>query len=81
MHVLLLLAALAPALALPALTIQDAQFLDPSTGKRFMVIGQDYQPGGQAAAGTGAGDPLSNATTCLRDAALMQNLGVNCVRS
>lgn len=46
-----------------------------------MMIGVDYQPGGQAAYGTSAGDPLSNGTLCLRDAALMQQLGVNTIRS
>lgn len=46
-----------------------------------MLLGVDYQPGGQDAYGTDAGDPLSNATTCLRDAALMQELGVNTIRS
>lgn len=51
------------------------------TTSRFYIIGVDYQPGGQGAYGTGNGDPLSNATTCLRDAALMQNLGVNTIRS
>lgn len=45
-----------------------------------MVLGVDYQPGGQDAAGTGNGDPLSNVDACLRDAALMQNLGVNTIR-
>lgn len=46
-----------------------------------MIIGVDYQPGGQGAYGTGGGDPLSNATICLRDAALMQNMGINTIRS
>lgn len=47
-----------------------------------MVLGMDYQPGGQGAYGpTNTADPLSNATICLRDAALMQNLGVNTIRS
>lgn len=47
-----------------------------------MIIGVDYQPGGQAAYGSAnSQDPLSNATACLRDAALMQELGVNTIRS
>lgn len=45
-----------------------------------MIIGVDYQPGGQAAYGTGQGDPLSNPKSCLRDAALMQDLGINTIR-
>ena len=39
-----------------------------------------YQPGGQQAFGKGS-DPLSNGTLCLRDAALMQSLGVNTIRT
>ena len=40
-----------------------------------------YQPGGSAGFIAGSGvDPLSNGTLCLRDAALMQRLGVNTIR-
>ena len=40
-----------------------------------------YQPGGSSGFNPGSGvDPLSNATLCLRDAALMQQLGVNTIR-
>jgi len=42
-----------------------------------MVLGVDYQEGG-AGADFSQGDPLTNATRCLRDAALMQNIGVVC---
>lgn len=45
-----------------------------------MVLGVDYQPFGQGA-DLDKADPLSNATECLRDASLMQNLGVNTIRS
>jgi 1,3-beta-glucanosyltransferase GAS3 len=46
-----------------------------------MIIGVDYQPGGQAGYNPGSGvDPLSNGTICLRDAALLQTLGVNTIR-
>ena len=45
-----------------------------------MVLGVDYQPGGQDAYGTDNGDPLSDSKICLRDAALMQDLGVNTIR-
>ena len=38
-----------------------------------------YQPGGSEAFGKGS-DPLSNGTLCLRDAALMQPLGINLIR-
>lgn len=37
---------------------------------------KDYQPGGSSGFGTSNSDPLSNGTDCLRDAALMQELGV-----
>lgn len=40
-----------------------------------------YQPGGSAGFKPESGiDPLSNGTECLRDAALMQQLGVNAIR-
>lgn len=40
-----------------------------------------YQPGGSAGFIGGSGiDPLSNGTLCLRDAALMQRLGINTIR-
>ena len=40
-----------------------------------------YQPGGSAGFNPGSGiDPLSNGTNCLRDAAVMQKLGVNTIR-
>lgn len=60
--------------------MKEQEFVDSVSGDRFVIIGVDYQPGGQAAYGTGAGDPLSDPTACLRDAALMQDLGVNTIR-
>ena len=60
--------------------MQEQEFIDSKSGNRFMIIGVDYQPGGQGAYGTGNGDPLSDAPTCLRDAALMQDLGINTIR-
>lgn len=62
------------------IVVKGQDFIDSVTDKRFMVLGVDYQPGGQGA-DFSKGDPLSNGTTCLRDAALMQNLGVNTIRS
>ncbi|KAK5118266.1 hypothetical protein LTR85_008246 [Meristemomyces frigidus] len=67
--------------AVNPVVVQEQEFIDSSTNERFVIIGVDYQPGGQGAYGTGSGDPLSNATACLRDAALMQELGVNTIRS
>jgi hypothetical protein len=43
-----------------------------------MIIGVDYQPGGQASYKPNEGkDVLSDADVCLRDAAVMQRLGVS----
>ena len=42
-------------------------------------MGHRYQPGGSAGFNPGS-DPLSNGTICLRDAALMQRLGINTIR-
>lgn len=40
-----------------------------------------YQPGGSSGFDPGSGiDPLSDASVCLRDATLMQRLGVNAIR-
>lgn len=49
---------------------------------RLQLLGVDYQPGGQSGYGeSNKQDPLSNGTICLRDAALMQGMGVNVIRS
>jgi hypothetical protein len=66
--------------ALNTIEVKNQEFVDSKTGDRFMLLGVDYQPGGQDAYGTGEGDPLSSAQDCLRDAALMQSLGVNTIR-
>ena len=63
-------------LALAPIDVQGANFIDTSTGNRFVIVGVDYQPGGSSGYGTSGFDPLSNATVCLRDAVLMQDLGV-----
>ena len=45
------------------------------------LIISSYQPGGSSGFNPGSGvDPLSNGTLCLRDAALMQQLGINTIR-
>lgn len=68
--------------ALNSVKVSGQDFVDSKTNDRFVIIGVDYQPGGQGAYGpTNTADPLSNATICLRDAALMQRLGVNTIRS
>jgi 1,3-beta-glucanosyltransferase GAS3 len=65
---------------LNTIEVRNQEFVDSKTGDRFMLLGVDYQPGGQGAYGTGQGDPLSEPQACLRDAALMQALGVNTIR-
>ncbi|KAG8527527.1 uncharacterized protein KY384_007679 [Bacidia gigantensis] len=59
--------------------VQGADFVNNVTSNRFQILGVAYQPGGQEAFGQGS-DPLSNSTLCLRDAALMQGLGLNTIR-
>ncbi|KAK4574647.1 Glycolipid anchored surface protein 4 precursor [Recurvomyces mirabilis] len=68
-------------LAVNPVVVKEQEFIDSVTNQRFVIIGVDYQPGGEGAYGTGNGDPLSNGTLCLRDAALMQDLGINTIRS
>ncbi|OAA60937.1 beta-glucanosyltransferase gel2 [Niveomyces insectorum RCEF 264] len=69
------------AAAVPSLVVQGSDFVNPSTGDRFQVVGVAYQPGGSAGYQPAAGfDPLSDGTKCLRDAALMQILGINAIR-
>ncbi|KIW02780.1 uncharacterized protein PV09_05842 [Verruconis gallopava] len=65
--------------AVEFITVSGGNFITNSTGKRFSIIGVDYQPGGSSGFSTTA-DPLSDATTCLRDAIMMQQLGVNTIR-
>lgn len=62
--------------------VQRQNFVNSATGDRFNIIGIDYQPGGEAGFDPTSGeDPLSNAEICLRDAALMQQLGINTIRT
>lgn len=67
--------------AVAPITVQGSDFVNSANGDRFQIIGVDYQPGGQAAYDDGSGiDALSNSTACLRDAVLMQRLGINTIR-
>ncbi|KAF2198265.1 hypothetical protein GQ43DRAFT_168937 [Delitschia confertaspora ATCC 74209] len=61
--------------------VRGREFVDTVTNKRLMIVGADYQPGGQSAYNPEKkSDALSNGTVCLRDAALLQRLGVNTIR-
>lgn len=65
--------------ALSPLQVNGRNFVNPQTKQRFQIIGIDYQPGGSSGI-TETSDPLTDASACLRDAALMQRLGVNTIR-
>lgn len=65
--------------AVHPVVVQGKDFIDSVTKQRFQIIGVDYQPGGSSAFNDSS-DPLSDKASCLRDAALMQRLGVNTIR-
>lgn len=67
------------AAAVTPLEIDGNFFVNPVTKTRFQIVGVDYQPGGSSGF-DGHADPLSDPDICLRDAAIMQVLGVNTVR-
>ncbi|KAF4978828.1 hypothetical protein FZEAL_4851 [Fusarium zealandicum] len=67
--------------AVTPLEIKGTDFINPETGKKFQIVGMAYQPGGSAGYDPTSGkDPLSHKDECMRDAALMQILGVNAIR-
>ncbi|KAI0884994.1 glycoside hydrolase family 72 protein [Annulohypoxylon maeteangense] len=69
------------AAAVTPLEVQGSQFVNSKTGDAFQIVGMAYQIGGSAGYDPSHGkDPLSNGAICKRDAALMQNLGVNTIR-
>ncbi|KAH8899706.1 glycoside hydrolase family 72 protein [Thozetella sp. PMI_491] len=69
------------AAAVQPLVAKDNYFVNPTTGNRFQVVGVAYQPGGSSGYDPAKKiDPLSDKDHCLRDAALMQILGVNTIR-
>ncbi|KAK3684221.1 Glucanosyltransferase-domain-containing protein [Podospora appendiculata] len=69
------------AAAVAPLEAKDNYFVNPKSGNRFQIVGVAYQPGGSAGYKPEQGrDPLSDGDVCLRDAALMQILGVNVIR-
>jgi hypothetical protein len=67
------------AIAVPSLEVRGADFVNPRTGNRFLVNGVAYQPAGSSGYNPGS-DPLTDGAACLRDAALMQRLGINTIR-
>ncbi|KAJ3475926.1 hypothetical protein NLG97_g9294 [Lecanicillium saksenae] len=67
--------------AVKPLEIKGNEFYDPDTGNKFEIVGVGYQPGGSAGYKPDDNkDPLTDADACMRDAALMQILGINTVR-
>ncbi|KAF2010066.1 glycoside hydrolase family 72 protein, partial [Aaosphaeria arxii CBS 175.79] len=61
--------------------VRGQDFVDTVSNKRLMIVGVDYQPGGQGGyKPTEKKDALTDATICRRDAAIMQQLGVNTIR-
>jgi hypothetical protein len=67
--------------AVTPLEVEDNFFVNPTTKTRFQIVGVAYQPGGSAGYDPKTGkDPLSDKDHCLRDAALLQVLGVNTIR-
>ncbi|KAI9732336.1 MAG: hypothetical protein M1834_001543 [Cirrosporium novae-zelandiae] len=65
--------------AVNTIEVSGSDFVDSETNERFQIIGIDYQPGGSSGY-SASKDPLSNGTACLRDAIIMQKLGVNTLR-
>lgn len=65
--------------AVPTISVKGADFVNDVSQARFFLNGVAYQPGGSSAYAAGS-DPLSDSSACLRDAALMQALGVNAIR-
>lgn len=69
------------AAAVPSLEIKGSDFVNSKTGDKFEIVGVAYQPGGSAGYDPEKGeDPLSHGDSCMRDAALMQILGINTIR-
>lgn len=68
------------AAAVKPLKIDGNSFVDDD-GNKFQIVGMAYQPGGQDGYMPEKGeDPLSDPEICMRDAALMQILGINAIR-
>lgn len=71
--------------ALVPIEIHGNKFVRPgnssSEDEIFQVIGIDYQPGGASGySDSASSDALSDVDTCIRDAYILQKLGVNTIR-
>ncbi len=67
--------------AVQPLTVKGPDLIIKATGERFQIVGVAYQPGGSSGYKPETGqDVLTDGEICLRDAALMQRLGVNAIR-
>ncbi|ODV88353.1 glycoside hydrolase family 72 protein [Tortispora caseinolytica NRRL Y-17796] len=86
LNVASLLLAAPGAFGLIPLETKGARFIRPSTnanseGTEFQILGIDYQPGGSSAYGSDPdADVLTDGDACLRDAIVMQRLGINTIR-
>jgi len=69
------------AFAVSPLVVKGSDFVNSVDDTRFQIIGVAYQPGGSSGFDPASGiDALSDGKVCLRDAVLMQRLGVNAIR-
>ncbi|KAL7274605.1 1 3-beta-glucanosyltransferase gel2 [Rhizina undulata] len=67
--------------AVHPVVVKGHDFVDSVTGDRFVLVGVAYQPAGASGYDPNSGtDPLSDGDICLRDASLMQKLGINTIR-
>ncbi|CDO56647.1 hypothetical protein DV495_001758 [Geotrichum candidum] len=72
--------------ALIPIQVKGSRFIRPALnssdeGEVFQMVGVDYQPGGASAYdGSAESDVLTHEDACLRDAYVLQQLGVNTVR-
>ncbi|POS85459.1 hypothetical protein EPUL_001819, partial [Erysiphe pulchra] len=81
LRIILLVSFIKYGYAVAPIRIQNNKFVNSATGNEFNIVGVAYQPGGSSGYNPGSGvDPLSDGDICLRDAALMQQLGVNALR-
>ncbi|KAF2708900.1 glycoside hydrolase family 72 protein [Pleomassaria siparia CBS 279.74] len=67
--------------AVHPVVVEGQDFVNSVTKQRLMIVGVDYQIGGESGYKPATKqDPLTNGEVCLRDAAILQRLGVNTIR-